>query len=59
MVFPDTASRSTLTLSSRATTPSFSFLQAECAVLPEQSNEETYEAMPIEMFGEAMLRGMG
>jgi hypothetical protein len=33
--------------------------KAECEVLPEQANEETYDAMPIEMFGEAMLRGMG
>mmetsp|Transcript_20552 Transcript_20552/g.51743 ORF Transcript_20552/g.51743 Transcript_20552/m.51743 type:complete len:519 (-) Transcript_20552:104-1660(-) len=27
--------------------------------LPEQANMEAYEAMPIDKFGEAMLRGMG
>jgi G patch domain/KOW motif-containing protein len=31
----------------------------ECKALPDHCDEEGYESMPIEMFGEAMLRGMG
>lgn len=27
--------------------------------LAEDMEQEAYEAMPVEMFGEAMLRGMG
>lgn len=27
--------------------------------LPDEADEEAYEAMPVEKFGEAMLRGMG
>uniref|UniRef100_A0A7S0RN92 G-patch domain-containing protein n=1 Tax=Pyramimonas obovata TaxID=1411642 RepID=A0A7S0RN92_9CHLO len=33
--------------------------QEECKDLPDHCDEEGYESMPIEMFGEAMLRGMG
>lgn len=33
--------------------------QKDVAALPETSTLEEYAAMPVEAFGEAMLRGMG
>jgi G-patch domain len=34
-------------------------LQEDVARLPDEADEAAYEAMPIEEFGAAMLRGMG
>lgn len=34
-------------------------VQDDVETLAEDPDQDAYEAMPVEMFGEAMLRGMG